>query len=45
MYYSLQYLSLSDATAITFLQPSSIAVAGFLILHEPLRLREVLAGR
>ncbi|KAF8308541.1 hypothetical protein DL93DRAFT_2086716 [Clavulina sp. PMI_390] len=44
MYYSLQYLSLSDATAITFLQPSTISVAGFLLLHEPLKLRELTAG-
>jgi hypothetical protein len=33
-----------DATAITFLGPTTIAIAGWLILHEPLQLRQVIAG-
>ncbi|KAF9507657.1 hypothetical protein BS47DRAFT_1351246 [Hydnum rufescens UP504] len=44
VYYSLQYLSLSDATAITFLSPSTIAFCGFLFLHETWAFREAMAG-
>jgi len=44
MYYSLKYLSLSDATVLTFLSPLTTAVAGALILKEKITLRESLAG-
>ncbi|KAL5522116.1 hypothetical protein ACEPAF_1973 [Sanghuangporus sanghuang] len=43
-YYSLRYLSLSDATALFFLAPLATAVVAYFFLGEPLRLREVLAG-
>ncbi|KAF8895164.1 drug/metabolite transporter superfamily [Infundibulicybe gibba] len=44
MYYSLQYLSLSDATVLTFLAPSCTAIAGSLLLNEKFSVREALAG-
>ncbi|KAI0631699.1 DUF6-domain-containing protein [Trametes polyzona] len=44
VYYSLQYLSLSDATVLTFLAPMCTAVTGAVLLHEPLSWREALAG-
>jgi drug/metabolite transporter (DMT)-like permease len=44
MYYSLQYLSLSDATAITFLSPSVTAVVGYLLLDEPFSKKNAVAG-
>ncbi|KAF8883041.1 hypothetical protein BD779DRAFT_1674756 [Infundibulicybe gibba] len=43
-YYSLQYLSLSDATALAFLAPLCTAIAGSLLLHEKFGTREALAG-
>lgn len=45
LYFSLQYLSLSDATVLTFLVPLSTAVAGALILKESFSVREGIAGR
>jgi hypothetical protein len=45
IYYSLQYLSLSDATVLTFLAPLCTAVAGALILKETFKLGEAVAGR
>lgn len=45
MYYSLQYLSLSDATVLTFLAPMCTAVTGAVLLHEKLSWREAFAGR
>jgi EamA-like transporter family len=45
MYYSLQYLSLSDATVLTFLTPMCTAMAGALFLGEIFTRREVFAGR
>ncbi|KAF8308542.1 hypothetical protein DL93DRAFT_2086719 [Clavulina sp. PMI_390] len=44
MWLSLRWLSLSDATAITFLQPSFVSFAGFLLLKEAVSLREAFAG-
>ncbi|KAF8883039.1 EamA-like transporter family-domain-containing protein [Infundibulicybe gibba] len=44
MYYSLQYLSLSDATVLTFLAPLCTAIAGSLLLNEKFSIREALAG-
>lgn len=45
VYYSLQYLSLSDATVLTFLAPMCTAVTGAVLLHEKLSWREAFAGR
>ncbi|CAG8665903.1 511_t:CDS:2 [Acaulospora colombiana] len=45
IYYSLVYLSLSDAIVITFLVPTTTAIAGYLLLHEALNRREIVAGR
>jgi len=44
MYFSLQYLSLSDATVLTFLTPTFIGFSGALFLKEPLSPRALLAG-
>lgn len=44
IYFSLQYLSLSDATVLTFLSPMFTAVAGAVFLKEHLTLKQVLAG-
>lgn len=44
IYYSLQYLSLSDAVTITFLIPTTTAIAGYLILGEVLSRKEMWAG-
>ncbi|EJF60876.1 hypothetical protein DICSQDRAFT_137097 [Dichomitus squalens LYAD-421 SS1] len=44
LYYSLQYLSLSDATVLQFLSPIFTAVAGAIFLHETFSYRELLAG-
>lgn len=44
MYYALKYLSLADATVITFLGPFSTALAGHLLLGETYTRREALAG-
>ncbi|CCA69903.1 related to Integral membrane protein [Serendipita indica DSM 11827] len=44
IYYSLIYLSLSDAIVITFLGPTTTAIAGYLILGEALSRREIVAG-
>lgn len=40
LYYSLQYLSLSDAVAITFLIPMVTAFLAYVLLHEPYSLLE-----
>jgi EamA-like transporter family len=45
IYYSLKYLSLSDAVVLTFLSPTTTAVAGFLFLRESLSRKEAIAGR
>jgi len=44
IYYSLQYLSLSDATVLTFLAPFTTGIAGALLLNESFTRREALAG-
>jgi len=44
VYYSLQYLSLSDATVLTFLAPMCTAVVGALVLKESFTRKEALAG-
>jgi drug/metabolite transporter (DMT)-like permease len=44
LYFSLQYLSLSDATVLTFLVPILTGFSGAVFLKEPLSLRELLAG-
>jgi drug/metabolite transporter (DMT)-like permease len=45
IYYSLQFLSLSDATVLTFLIPMCTAMAGALFLGENFSRREAFAGR
>jgi EamA-like transporter family len=45
IYFSLKYLSLSDAVVLTFLSPTTTAIAGFIFLHENLSRKEVFAGR
>lgn len=44
IYYSLQYLPLSDATVLTFLTPCFTLVLGWLFLGESFTRREALAG-
>ncbi|TFK38436.1 hypothetical protein BDQ12DRAFT_683659 [Crucibulum laeve] len=44
LYYSLQYLSLSDATVLTFLTPMCTAVSGALFLKERFVPKHALAG-
>ncbi|EPQ53277.1 DUF6-domain-containing protein [Gloeophyllum trabeum ATCC 11539] len=44
VYFSLNYLSLSDTTVLTFLGPLTTAAAGALILKEKFTLREGIAG-
>ncbi|KZV77770.1 DUF6-domain-containing protein [Peniophora sp. CONT] len=44
VYYSLRYLSLSDATALTFLTPIFTGIASAIFLKEPLSKKELLAG-
>ncbi|KAH7904078.1 hypothetical protein BJ138DRAFT_1167165 [Hygrophoropsis aurantiaca] len=44
MYYSLKYLSLADATVLTFLNPLTTALAGYLILKEAYSKREAAAA-
>ncbi|EIM83818.1 uncharacterized protein STEHIDRAFT_62256 [Stereum hirsutum FP-91666 SS1] len=44
IYYSLQYLSLSDATVLTFLTPSLTAIVAAVFLGEKLSLKIIAAG-
>ncbi|KAI9450018.1 hypothetical protein BJY52DRAFT_1419736 [Lactarius psammicola] len=44
VYFSLQYLSLSDAVVLTFIVPILTGFSGAVFLKEPLSLRELLAG-
>jgi drug/metabolite transporter (DMT)-like permease len=44
VYYSLQYLSLSDATVLTFLVPICTAVSGALFLGETFSVKQALAA-
>ena len=43
-YYALQYLSLSDATVLSFLTPMATAITGALLLKEDLTIKQVLAS-
>lgn len=45
MYYSLQYLSLSDATVLTFLIPTVTAISGYFFLGEGFSRGQAMAGR
>ncbi|KAL5638949.1 hypothetical protein ACGC1H_003351 [Rhizoctonia solani] len=44
LYYSLQYMSLSDATVLTFLAPTVTAAFGFLFLREAVSWKQMAAG-
>jgi drug/metabolite transporter (DMT)-like permease len=44
VYFSLQYLTLSDATVLIFLTPFCTAIAGALFLKETFRLSQALSG-
>ncbi|KAF8634724.1 hypothetical protein AX15_000740 [Amanita polypyramis BW_CC] len=44
LYFSLQYLSLSDAIVLTFLTPLCTAISGSVLLKEKFTAREALAG-
>lgn len=44
LYYSLQYMSLSDATVLTFLSPTTTAAVGYLFLHEAVSWKQGVAG-
>ena len=44
VYYSLQYLSLSDATVLTFLAPMFTCVTGAVILKEDFHWKQAVAG-
>ncbi|KAG9075928.1 hypothetical protein FS749_012343 [Ceratobasidium sp. UAMH 11750] len=44
LYYSLQYMSLSDATVLTFLSPNVTAALGFLFLREAVSWKQAAAG-
>jgi drug/metabolite transporter (DMT)-like permease len=44
MYFSLQHLSLSDATVLTFIAPILTGFSGAVFLKESLSIGEVLAG-
>lgn len=45
MYFSLQYLSLSDAVVLKFLAPILTGFSGVIFLKESLSLKGVFAGR
>lgn len=44
MYYALDYISLADATVVTFLNPFTIALAAHLLLGETYTRKEALSG-
>jgi len=44
MFFSLQHLSLSDATVLTFVAPILTGFSGAIFLKEPFSLREMFAG-
>ncbi|KAF4583913.1 hypothetical protein EYR40_002411 [Pleurotus pulmonarius] len=44
LYYSLRYLSLSDAVVLTFLSPLTTAISGSCLLGETFTKKEALAG-
>ncbi|KAH9008780.1 hypothetical protein EDB84DRAFT_1549747 [Lactarius hengduanensis] len=43
-YFSLQHLSLSDATVLTFIAPILTGFSGAIFLKEPISIREIVAG-
>ena len=45
VYYSLSYLSLSDATVLTFLAPTSTTIVAAILLGEKLSWKQLVAGR
>jgi hypothetical protein len=45
MYFSLQHLSLSDATVLKFFVPFLTGLSGAIFLKEPYMFTEMLAGR
>jgi drug/metabolite transporter (DMT)-like permease len=45
VYYSLQYLSLSDATVLTFLAPMFTIATGSIFLGEKMNWKQAVAGR
>ena len=45
VYYSLSYLSLSDATVLTFLAPTSTTIVAAILLGEKLSWKQLAAGR
>jgi EamA domain-containing membrane protein RarD len=45
MYFSLQYLSLSDAVALKFLAPILTGFSGVIFLKESFSFKQVIAGR
>ena len=44
MFFSLQHLSLSDATVLTFVAPILTGFLGAIFLKEPFSLREMFSG-
>ncbi|KAJ1303806.1 hypothetical protein OPQ81_008228 [Rhizoctonia solani] len=44
LYYSLHYMSVSDATVLTFLAPTVTAAFGFLFLREAVSWKQAVAG-
>ncbi|TRM65467.1 hypothetical protein BD626DRAFT_567375 [Schizophyllum amplum] len=44
LYWSLQYLSLSDATVLSFLAPLATGIVGALVLKEPFTRKQLFAG-
>ncbi|KAL1748201.1 hypothetical protein HDZ31DRAFT_60574 [Schizophyllum fasciatum] len=44
LYFSLQYLSLSDATVLSFLAPLTTGIVGALLLKEPFTRKQLFAG-
>lgn len=45
LYFSLQYLSFSDAAVLRFIAPTLTCFSAAMFLKEPLSLRQVMAGR
>lgn len=43
-YFSLQYLSLSDATVLAFLSPTVTGILAAIFLHEPYTAKEAISG-
>jgi len=45
LYFSLQYLSLSDATVLTFMVPTTTALAAAILLKEVYTIQQAMSGR